>query len=158
MVLEQLLERTEVRVASRSLDGNVPALGVAIGASVESGLAPGALPEVMNELAVLALAAFVDRGFLAVVRPNRRPIFVHPLPVLDPAVEEIDEVTRLCRQIDEERLRRHVMECAERFVTAAERRFARRGITVEVRLTEGALVGEPGCVNALLPAARWQPA
>jgi hypothetical protein len=157
-VLELLLERTEVRVARRMLDGNVPALGVTLGASLDAPLPPGVLPELMHDLASLALASFVDRGFLAVVRPNRRPIFIHPLPVIEGAYGELDDVTVMCRQLDEERLRRHVIEAAERFVSAAERRLGRRGVSVEVRLTEGALVGEPACVNALLPAARWQPA
>ncbi|MCB9559796.1 MAG: hypothetical protein H6709_04890 [Kofleriaceae bacterium] len=154
LVLEQLLERTEVRVASRMLDGHVPALGVTIGAVERVALAPGLVVEGLSELATLAVSCFIDRGFLAVVRPNRRPVFVLPLPAIEPG---LDEVTLMCRQLDEERLRKQVLEAAERFVAAAERRLARFGLAAEVRLTEGALIGEPACVNALLPAARWQP-
>ncbi len=152
-LLEQLLERADARAPSRGLDGLLPAMALRIIArQADATLVRTA--DAMASIASVAISSFVDRGMLAVVRPNRWPTFVLPMPWVNEP--DLDEVVVLCRQIDESQMRDWVMSWAERFQTAAARRLAGTGVKVQLRLAEGMIVNAPAVVGALLPASSWR--
>lgn len=153
-LVEVILERSDARRPTRSIGVWAPAMSISLRvSSIDLGGRRGAAAAI-PELAALAVSTFVDRGFCAVIEPGGGPVFVRLLPAQDP---DTDEVTQLCRQLDEEQLRAEVLAIAERFRAAVERRTTLRELVVEVRLGEGAIVGAPEHIGALLAASMWRP-
>ncbi len=154
LVIEQVLERADARIPVRTLAGPTPALSVTVAVrAIDVGAGPRAL-ETLHEIATLAIACFLDHGFLAVLRPSQGPTFLYPLPAPDPT---LDEVAALCRQLDDEQLRARAVACAARFRAATERAPTMSDLLIEVRLGEGSIGGTPGFVGMLLPASSWLP-
>jgi len=154
MVIEQVLERSDARQPVRSIAGPTPAVSVTISArAIDLGAGPMAL-ESLHDIAALAVAHFLDQGFLGVIRPSSGPTFLFPLPRPD---DSLDEVSTLCRQLDDEQLRGRAVACAERFRAATERSPTMRELLVDVRLGEGMIDGGAGFVGLLLPASAWRP-
>ncbi len=154
-LVELILERSDARRPSRSVGVWAPAVAVSLRvAPIEVGTRRGAAAAI-PDLAALVLTTFVDSGFCAVIEPGGGPIFVRLLPAADP---DADDVTALCRQLDEDQIRAQVLTVAERFRAAVARRPALRELVVEVRLGEGAIVGAPEHIGALLAASMWRPA
>lgn len=158
-VIELVLERSDARRNERPLAVRTPAVAVTLTArAVDLGAGPLAL-EALFEVAHRAVAAFIDHGFLAVIRPGDGPTFLYPLPDLsaDDDGEPLDEVVMLCRQLDEEQARARAVAIAESFRAGLERAPVLRDLLVEVRLGEGAILGAPARVGVLLPASTWRP-
>lgn len=154
-LVELILERSDARRPSRSVGVWAPAVAVSLRVSaIDLGTRRGAAAAI-PDLAALVLATFVDGGFCAVVEPGGGPTFVRLLPATEP---DSDEVTQMCRQLDEDQIRGQVLATAERFRAAVDRRPALRELVVEVRLGEGAIVGAPEHIGALLAASMWRPA
>ncbi|MCE9574856.1 MAG: hypothetical protein K8W52_17025 [Deltaproteobacteria bacterium] len=154
-LVELILERSDARRPSRSIGVWAPAMAVSVRVSaIDLGARRGAAAAI-PDLAALVLTTFVDGGFCAIIEPGGGPIFVRLLPAVDP---DADEVTTMCRQLDEDQIRAQVLAVAERFRAAVERRPGLRELVVEVRLGEGAIVGAPEHIGALLAASMWRPA
>lgn len=143
-VVELVLERSESNRPVRPLHVRTPAVSVTVTAcAVDVGAGPLAMEELF-EVAFRAVSAFVDAGAFVLVRPNLGPVFLFPLPASSGEDGEVlDEVTVMCRRLDEEQARARSMP-------------ALRDLVVEVRLGEGIIAGAAARVGTLLPAAVWR--
>jgi hypothetical protein len=155
-VVEMVLERPDGRRPVRPMDVRTPAVSVTVTAcAVDVGAGPLAMEELF-EVAHRAVAAFVEQGAFVVVKNGVGPIFLFALPSSSDDGELLDDVTRMCRALDEEQARARAVDIAERFRASIERAPALRDLLVEVRLGEGTIAGAPPRVGTLLPAAVWR--
>lgn len=161
-VVDQVLDRSDARRPVRPLDPLAPAVSVTVTArAVDLGAGPLALEE-LHEVAHRAVTAFVDQGAFVVVQHGQGPTFLFALPRIAGGADDdgdggpVDEVTALCRRLDEEQARMRAVDLADRFRAGVERSPALRDLLVEVILGEGTIAGAPARVGTLLPAAVWR--
>lgn len=156
-VVELVLDRADARRPVRPLASRTPAVAITVTArAVDLGAGPLAMEELF-EVAHRAVTAFVEHGAFVVVQPGIGPTFLFTLPsCAGEDGEALDEVTAMCRRLDEEQARTRAVDLAERFRAGIERAPALRDLLVEVILGEGTITGIAGRTGTLLPAAVWR--
>lgn len=155
LVMERLLEQSDIRTPVRTLVGPTRAVSVALAVHViDVGAGPRSL-DALHTIADLAISTLLDRTAFAVMRPGQGPTFLFPLPAAD---EAVDEVVALCRKLDEDQLRQQVARGVARFRAAIDHTAHTRDVLIDVQLGEGSIVGATGLVGMLLPSLSWRPA